>query len=53
MDGKEPMFVHPSKPGNAHHTYLDEAGFTFVAKSFQTLESRGTQILHLKLVKVK
>ena len=41
MDGKEPMYVHPPKPGNAHHTYLDEAGFTFVAKCFQTLESRG------------
>ena len=40
MDGKEPMYVHPPKPGNAHHTYLDEAGFTFVAKCFQTLESR-------------
>ena len=48
MDGKEPMYVHPPKPGNAHHTYLDEAGFTFVAKCFQTLESRGTQISYIK-----
>ena len=38
MDGKEPMYVHPPKPGNAHHTYLDEAGFGFVAKCFQALE---------------
>ena len=41
MDGKEPMYVHPPKPGNAHHTYLDEAGFGFVAKCFQALENRG------------
>ena len=41
MDGKEPMYVHPPKPGNAHHTYLDEAGFTFVGKCFQALEKRG------------
>ena len=41
MDGKEPMYVHPPKPGNAHHTYLDEAGFTFVTKCFQALEKRG------------
>ena len=32
MDGKEPMYVHPPKPGNAHHTYLDEAGFSFITK---------------------
>ena len=52
MDGKEPMYVHPPKPGNAHHTYLDEAGFTFVAKCFQTLESRGNKtfvIRHISL----
>ena len=41
MDGKEPMYVHPPKPGNAHHTYLDEAGFSFITKCFQSLESRG------------
>ena len=45
MDGKEPMYVHPPKPGNAHHTYLDEAGFTFIAKCFQALENRGKIII--------
>ena len=47
MDGKEPMYVHPSKPGNAHHTYLDEAGFTFAGKCFQALEKRGTDKVHI------
>ena len=53
MDGKEPMYVHPPKPGNAHHTYLDEAGFSFATKCFQTLEKRGKlaikQVLSAKL----
>ena len=42
MDGKEPMFVHPPRPSDANQTYLDEAGFNFIAKSFQVLENRGT-----------
>lgn len=41
MDGKEPMFVKPSKPGNAQNTFLDEAGFAFMSKCFRALESRG------------
>ena len=32
MDGKEPMYVNPPKPGNAHHTFLDEAGFAFITR---------------------
>jgi len=43
MDGKEPMYVCPPKPGNAHHTYLDEAGFAFVTRCFNTLEGRGLE----------
>ena len=42
MDGKEPMFVHPPRPSDANQTYLDEAGFNFIAKCFQVLENRGT-----------
>ena len=54
MDGKEPMYVHPPKPGNAHHTYLDEAGFSFATKCFQTLEKRGKLVVKLVLwVKVQ
>ena len=44
MDGKEPMFVHPPKPSDANETYLDEAGFNFIAKCFQVLENRGRLI---------
>ena len=44
MDGKEPMFVHPPKPSDANETYLDEAGFNFIAKSFQVLENRGRSL---------
>lgn len=43
MDGKDPMYVNAPKPGNAHHTYLDEAGFAFISKCFLTLESRGLE----------
>jgi hypothetical protein len=43
MDGKEPMFVHPPRPSDANQTYLDEAGFNFIAKCFQVLENRGTK----------
>jgi hypothetical protein len=41
MDGKEPMYVHPPRPSDANQTYLDEAGFNFIAKCFQVLENRG------------
>jgi hypothetical protein len=43
MDGKEPMFVHPPRPSDANQTFLDEAGFNFVAKCFQVLENRSTR----------
>jgi hypothetical protein len=41
MDGKEPMYVHPPKPSNAHQTFLDESGFNFITRCFGTLENRG------------
>jgi len=41
MDGKEPMYVHAPKPSNAHQTFLDQSGFEFVTRCFQTLENRG------------
>ena len=43
MDGKEPMYVHAPKPSNAHQTFLDEGGFLFIQRCFQTLENRGLE----------
>ena len=43
MDGKEPMYVHAPKPSNAHQTFLDEGGFHFIQRCFQTLENRGLE----------
>ncbi len=43
MDGKEPMYVHPPKPSNANQTFLDESGFNFINRCFQTLENRGLE----------
>lgn len=43
MDGKEPMYVHAPKPSNAHQTYLDESGFNFITRCFQTLDNRGLE----------
>ena len=43
MDGKEPMYVHAPKPSNAHQTFLDESGFNFITRCFQTLENRGLE----------
>jgi hypothetical protein len=41
MDGKEPMYEHPSKPSDANQTFLDEAGFNFVQRCIGVLEYRG------------
>ncbi len=43
MDGKEPMFARPPRPSDANQTFLDEAGFLFVTRSVQVLESRGLE----------
>ncbi|CAG0892826.1 unnamed protein product [Darwinula stevensoni] len=41
MDGKEPTYAHPSKASTPEETNLDEAGFAFVQKCIEILESRG------------
>ena len=37
------MYVHAPKPSNAHQTFLDEGGFLFIQRCFQTLENRGLE----------
>ena len=41
MDGRDPTYVHPTRPSDANQTHLDEAGFNFIQRCFHVLESRG------------
>ncbi len=50
LDGKEPMYVLPPKPSDASETFLDEAGFNFIAKCLQVLESRGQFRIFLSIL---
>ncbi|XP_066937940.1 rho GTPase-activating protein 26 isoform X21 [Macrobrachium rosenbergii] len=44
MDGKEPMYAHPSgPPGSQEETCLDDVGLNFLSKAISMLESRGLE----------
>ncbi|XP_068221511.1 rho GTPase-activating protein 26 isoform X4 [Palaemon carinicauda] len=44
MDGKEPMYAHPSgPPGSQEETCLDDVGLSFLSKAIAMLESRGLE----------
>ncbi|XP_069183856.1 rho GTPase-activating protein 26 isoform X9 [Procambarus clarkii] len=44
MDGKEPMYAHPSgAPGSQEETLLDEVGISFTSRAIAMLESRGLE----------
>lgn len=43
MDGKEPMYAHPTRPSDATQTQLDEAGFLFMQRCLAVLEHRGLE----------
>uniref|UniRef100_A0A5F9D8V6 Rho GTPase-activating protein 42 n=1 Tax=Oryctolagus cuniculus TaxID=9986 RepID=A0A5F9D8V6_RABIT len=47
MDGKEPIYTLPAIISKKEEMYLNEAGFNFVRKCIQAVESRGITILGL------
>ncbi|XP_054580737.1 rho GTPase-activating protein 42 isoform X2 [Eptesicus fuscus] len=47
MDGKEPIYTLPAIMSKKEEMYLNEAGFNFVRKCIQAVETRGITILGL------
>nr|XP_060460372.1 rho GTPase-activating protein 42 [Panthera onca] len=47
MDGKEPIYTLPAIISKKEEMYLNEAGFNFVRKCIQAVETRGITILGL------
>uniref|UniRef100_A0A8C9KGX9 Rho GTPase-activating protein 42 n=1 Tax=Panthera tigris altaica TaxID=74533 RepID=A0A8C9KGX9_PANTA len=47
MDGKEPIYTLPPIISKKEEMYLNEAGFNFVRKCIQAVETRGITILGL------
>lgn len=47
MDGKEPIYTLPSLLSKKEETFLNEAGFNFVKKCIELVESRGLTTLGL------
>ncbi|XP_029956823.1 rho GTPase-activating protein 42-like [Salarias fasciatus] len=47
MDGKEPIYTLPSLLSKKEETFLNEAGFNFVKKCIELIESRGITTLGL------
>uniref|UniRef100_A0A3Q2I4L6 Rho GTPase-activating protein 42 n=1 Tax=Equus caballus TaxID=9796 RepID=A0A3Q2I4L6_HORSE len=47
MDGKEPIYTLPAIISKKEEMYLNEAGFNFVRKCIQAVETRGINILGL------
>ncbi|XP_021167793.2 rho GTPase-activating protein 42 isoform X1 [Fundulus heteroclitus] len=47
MDGKEPIYTLPSLLSKKEETFLNEAGFNFVKKCVELVETRGLTILGL------
>ncbi|XP_040005806.1 rho GTPase-activating protein 42 isoform X2 [Xiphias gladius] len=47
MDGKEPIYTLPSLLSKKEETFLNEAGFNFVRKCIELLETRGITTLGL------
>uniref|UniRef100_A0A5F8G1Z2 Rho GTPase-activating protein 42 n=1 Tax=Monodelphis domestica TaxID=13616 RepID=A0A5F8G1Z2_MONDO len=47
MDGKEPIYTLPAIISKKEEMYLNDAGFNFVRKCIQAVESRGITILGL------
>ncbi|XP_056141342.1 rho GTPase-activating protein 42-like isoform X2 [Lampris incognitus] len=47
MDGKEPIYTLPSLLSKKEETFLNEAGFNFVKKCIDLVESRGINTLGL------
>ncbi|XP_038129896.1 rho GTPase-activating protein 42-like [Cyprinodon tularosa] len=47
MDGKEPIYTLPSLLSKKEETFLNEAGFNFVKKCVELVESRGLTTLGL------
>ncbi|XP_040907232.1 rho GTPase-activating protein 42 isoform X2 [Toxotes jaculatrix] len=47
MDGKEPIYTLPSLLSKKEETFLNEAGFSFVKKCIELVETRGITTLGL------
>uniref|UniRef100_A0A8C0SJ74 Rho GTPase-activating protein 42 n=1 Tax=Canis lupus familiaris TaxID=9615 RepID=A0A8C0SJ74_CANLF len=47
MDGKEPIYTLPAIISKKEEMYLNEAGFNFVRKCIQAVETRGITVLGL------
>uniref|UniRef100_A0A8C9YFT6 Rho GTPase-activating protein 42 n=1 Tax=Sander lucioperca TaxID=283035 RepID=A0A8C9YFT6_SANLU len=47
MDGKEPIYTLPSLLSKKEETFLNEAGFNFVKKCIELVETRGLSTLGL------
>ncbi|KAF3706523.1 Rho GTPase-activating protein 42 [Channa argus] len=47
MDGKEPIYTLPSLLSKKEETFLNEAGFNFVKKCIELIETRGITTLGL------
>ncbi|CAK6953864.1 rho GTPase-activating protein 42 isoform X2 [Scomber scombrus] len=47
MDGKEPIYTLPSLLSKKEETFLNEAGFNFVRKCIEVVETRGITTLGL------
>ncbi|XP_034745304.1 rho GTPase-activating protein 42 [Etheostoma cragini] len=47
MDGKEPIYTLPSLLSKKEETFLNEAGFSFVKKCIELVETRGLTTLGL------